>query len=368
MRILQVNKLYYPWIGGVEKVVKTLVDGLKDDLTIDVLACKARGLFSRERELGVNVTFASSFGLFLSMPLSFDFPIHFLRLARRVDIVHFHVPFPLAELCLVTLKPCSKAICSWHSEIVRQKLFLKFYRRLLRRFLEFMDSIVVAMPQLIESSDVLRDFKKKCVVIPFGVDLNSYRLTPRIEEKVSEIRRQFGERIVLSVGRMVYYKGFKYLIDAMRKVDASLVIIGDGPLKRRYVKYAERLGLDGKVFFVDPVPEEDLVAFYHSSSVFVLPSIEKTEAFGLVQLEAMACGKPVINTYLDTAVPYVSIHNETGLTVPPKDSDALKEAINYLLENEEKRYEFGENAKRRVEREFSVETMLKAYKELYERL
>lgn len=368
MRILQVNKLYYPWIGGVEKIVKVLAEGLKDRLNIDILVCKGRGLSSRERVFGINVVRASSLGLFLSMPISFDFPVHFFMMAKRADVIHFHVPFPLAELCFLLLGAKKKAICSWHSEIVRQRFFLKWYRKLLKRFLDSVKVIVVAMPQLIHSSDLLKNFEGKCVIIPFGIDLKSFEMNSGVKSRISEIRRKFGQRIVLSVGRMVYYKGFKYLIEAMKGVDANLVIIGEGPLKRSLMDYAENLGLQKRVFFLDHVSDQDLVAFYHSSLIFVLPSIEKTEAFGLVQLEAMACGKPVINTSLDTAVPHVSIHNHTGLTVPPKDSSRLREAIVYLLENEEKRMEFGENARKRVMKNFSLDAMLRSYLEVYERV
>ena len=140
---------------------------------------------------------------------------------------------------------------------------------------------------------------------------------------------------MLFVGRLVYYKGLEYLIEAMRWVpDAVLVVVGTGPLRGRLQRLSEQwLGCPGKVVFLGAVAEHDLCAWYHACDVFVLPSVELSEAFGLVQLEAMACAKPVVTTDLPTGVTYVNQHGHTGLVVPRRNSRALAEAINILLDN-----------------------------------
>jgi glycosyltransferase involved in cell wall biosynthesis len=147
--------------------------------------------------------------------------------------------------------------------------------------------------------------------------------TPRASPNCASI---YGERIVLGVGRLIYYKGFEHLVRAMGDVQATALIAGDGPLSGALAAEATRLGVADRVVLLGRVNEADLKACYHACDVFALPSIERSEAFGIVQLEAMACGRPVVNTRLDSAVPHVSLDGLTGLTVPPGDPAALAAA------------------------------------------
>ena len=154
----------------------------------------------------------------------------------------------------------------------------------------------------------------------------------------------------------------------MKSVDAKLLIIGEGYLKENLQKLVGKLKIENKVFFLGRVGNSGIIAYYYACDIFVLPSIEKTEAFGLVQLEAMACGKSVVNTDLPTGVPYVSQDRITGLTVPPKDSEALAKAINILLNDESLRKKYGENGRKRVEKEFNLNIMTKKILNLYQDL
>jgi len=365
MRVLQVNKLYYPWVGGVEKVVQSIAEGLKDRVHMRVLVCQPRGFYLSQKINGVDVFRASSIGIFRSMPLSPDFMVHFLKMARDTDIIHLHVPFPIGELSFLLSKPKAKTIASWHSEIVRHRFLSRFYKKMLLRLLDRISAIVVTSPNQLIHTPQLQKHKSKCEVIPIGIDQGKYELTPGTRKNVKLIKERYGPRIVLTVGRLVYYKGLEYLIEAMSGVKAKLLIVGKGPLMKKLTLRARELGLGEKVVFLGAVSEDELPAYYHSCDVFVLPSVEKAEAFGIVQLEAMACGKPVINTSLPTGVPFVSRHGETGLTVKPKDSSALSDAINYLLENAELREKFGKNALERVKTEFSLSKMLEKIYALY---
>ena len=176
------------------------------------------------------------------------------------------------------------------------------------------------------------------------------------------------EKIVLFVGRLSYYNGVEYLIEAMQSVNAKLLIDGDGKSREKLENMTVSLGLEERVKFLGKVSNELLKYCYQICDVFVLPSVEPTEAFGLVQLEAMAYGKPVINTLLPTGVPFVSIDGKTGLTVVPKNSKALADAINKLLSDDELRKKFGIQARNRVVENFTVDKMnekiLKVYQEL----
>jgi rhamnosyl/mannosyltransferase len=179
------------------------------------------------------------------------------------------------------------------------------------------------------------------------------------------LRRRYGDRLVLGVGRLIYYKGFQNLVRAMADVRAIALIAGDGPLASALAAEAARFGVADRVALLGRVNEADLKACYHACDVFVLPSVERSEAFGIVQLEAMVCGKPVVNTWLDSAVPHVSLDGVTGLTVPPNDPAALAVALNALLDDPERRATMGAAARRRVREEFSVELMARRTLEVY---
>jgi len=185
---------------------------------------------------------------------------------------------------------------------------------------------------------------------------------------VTRIHTKHGPNIVLFVGRLIYYKGAEHLIRAMKDVDGKLLIVGEGPLEGQLRSLAAELGIEDKVAFLGRIQDREMAAYYHSCDVFVLPSIARSEAFGIVQLEAMACGKPVINTDLPTGVPKVSRNGETGITVPPADPAALTEAINNLLEDSDLRQEYGSNARRRVEERFSIKRMLDDVYRVYEKV
>jgi glycosyltransferase involved in cell wall biosynthesis len=360
IKILQVNKLYHPWIGGVERIVQNIAEGLKNKVDMKVLVCRSRGSSMIEQVNDVEVMRASSLGVFFSMPVSLNFPYYLNKLSRDRDILLFHMPFPLADLSYQMSRIRGKNILVWwHSDIVKQKILLYFYRPFLLSFLRKTKKIFVATPRHIDSSNVLMNFRSRCEVIPFGIDVKKYEKNERVVEKVRGIRETYGPRIVLFVGRLIYYKGIEYLIQAMKTVEASLVVIGDGPLREELLSLTADVGVEQKVHFLGGgISDADMVAYYHACDVFVLPSVENSEAFGIVQMEAMACGKPVINTDLPTGVPYVSVDNETGYTVPIKDPEALSRAINAILINDELRQTFGANAIKRVNAEFTMDRML----------
>jgi rhamnosyl/mannosyltransferase len=203
-------------------------------------------------------------------------------------------------------------------------------------------------------------------VIPYGIVVKNFE-RPN-EAGVRAIREQYGPRVVLAVGRLVYYKGFEFLIRAMSKVDATLLLIGTGPLHEALSSEIRNRGLESRVHLLGDVDSQTLLHYYHAADLLVLPSLARSEAFGIVQAEAMACGKPVINTSLDTGVPFVSQNGVTGITVPPQDSEALASSIQFLFENEAIRKKFGEAARRRVQERFTVEAMTEKLLGLYGQL
>jgi rhamnosyl/mannosyltransferase len=169
---------------------------------------------------------------------------------------------------------------------------------------------------------------------------------------------------VLGVGRLVYYKGFEHLIEAMKFVQGRLVIVGRGPLRHALQQKAEGCKVSERVSFLTDV--EDVCPYYHAADVFALSSVARSEAFGIVQLEAMACGKPVVNTNLDSGVPSVSLDGVSGITVPPADPERLGTAINSLLNDPLRRAAYGRAGQLRVKQHFSLQGMARQTLALYQ--
>ena len=367
LSVLQVNKLYYPWIGGVEKVVQNIAEGLKEKVDLEVLACQPKGLGERGEIRGVDVTKASSLGRFLGLPASPTFPLLYARRSRQADLLHFHVPFPLGVLSYLAFGPREKkVVVTYHSDIVRQEKLLRFYQPFLMKFLERADAILPTSPHLRDGSRFLAPFRDKCQVVPLSIDLEEF--SEGAADRNDPPAAAGEEGVVLFVGRLNYYKGVEYLIRAMEEVEARLLIAGEGPLLEQLNRQAITSGVTEKVTFLGRVTDERLKGLYADCDMLVLPSVRESEAFGIVQMEAMAYGKPVINTDLPTGVPWVSKDGQTGLTVPPADPKALASAINRLLENEELREKLGRNAHERVKRKFSRSGMLRTVESLYREL
>jgi glycosyltransferase involved in cell wall biosynthesis len=370
VRVLQVSKLFPPWIGGVERAVRTIAEGLhqRHGLAVDVLVCQSRGRGTVARLGGVRVRAVGSAGMVLGMPLALHFPFVYGTVSRQFDILHLHMPFPLAAFSQAVVGPRDRIlIVHYHSDIVRQRRLSAVYGVFLHQLLEQADRIIVTSPNLLSASPHLRSFRRKCRVVPLAVNVPRGVSAP-VHQRAAVMRRlglTNGEKIVLFVGRLVYYKGVEHLIDAMRGVDARLVILGDGPLRTALEQRAQDRRLDGKILFCPRGSDQDVKTLYSLADVFVLPSTEPTEAFGLVQLEAMAYGVPVVNTDLPTGVPWVSQSNVTGLTVPPRDSKALAQALNRILHDRRLARRFSENCRTRV-REFTVEKMLDRIYAVYE--
>jgi len=364
MKILKVNKLYYPWIGGVETVVQEIAEWLngKDDFEIEILVCNHKLKRVIEEINGTRVFRASSFGVYLGMPISFDFFLLYKKIFKNYDLIFLHYPFPLGFVAYRIFSPKKDLVIWYHSDIVRQKMLEIFFRPFHIYAFKKAKKIFVSNPNLIENSNYLKKFKEKCVVIPFGVDLEKFKLNEETKKEVEEIRKKYKPPIVLSVGRYVYYKGFEYLIESAKNVGARFLIIGDGPLKKKYEKIIEKLNLGDKVFLIPPV--EDLIPYYYACDLFVLPSITKSEAFGIVLLEAMACGKPLISTKIGAGTSFINQDGTTGFVVEPKNSKILSEKINEILNNKELKEKFSQNSLRRAQ-EFSKEKFIeKLSKEL----
>lgn len=359
-RVVHIGKYYPPHMGGMETHLETLCEELKRVVEVEVIVAGDERQTVEEVIGGVKVTRAGTLLDFSAAPVCPAMP----RLIRAsgADLVHMHLPNPTAILSYLASGHRGPLVFTYHSDIIRQKILSKAFWPILRHALSKASAIIVGSPNYLASSKILAGFKEKCRVIPFGIPFEKFDHVDAGE--VAAIRRQYGTRIVLGVGRLVYYKGFEYLIRAMKEVhDGHLLIVGDGPLRAELQREANELGLSDKITFMTDV--KDVRPLYHAADVFALSSIARSEAFGLVQLEAMACKVPVVNTRLDSGVTFVSQDGVTGLTVAPADARALGHAINSLLGDPARRARFGEAGRLRVEKEFSLEGMTRKTLELY---
>jgi rhamnosyl/mannosyltransferase len=371
MKILQVNKAYFPLLGGIETVVQQLAEGFAARGEQSVVQACAGGLRSREYvHNGVRVRLSSTLARISSLPISPAFC--FELLSRRADILQIHEPSLLAAFtCYAASRRLrrnyGKVVLWWHSDIVRQRFARHFYAPVLRHTLRFADKIIVATPKHIESSEFLREFSAKCKIIPFGVDERRFQNSPGLEAQAAKFKDPQGRPLALFVGRLVYYKGVQYLVEAMRELpEVSLALVGSGPLEPEIRRLAAKC--PGNVRLMPHLNEQEYLAVLQACDMFVLPSVEKSEAFGIVQIEAMACGKPVITTDLPTGVTFVNQHGQTGWVVPARNATALAQALKKLAQDAGLRRRLGDYARQRVLKEFTLTKMVDETLNLYRQL
>jgi len=360
--VLQAAKYYPPAVGGIEQAVASLAEGLPHDTS--VLCVAERGFGGAERRNGVSIRRVAGVGTVWSLPVAPTFPLRLRQVAADADLIHYHLPNPLAVAGHLAVVPDgATAVATYHSDIVRQRAVTRLYRPLLRRFLDSMDRVIVTSPRLRDNARGLDGHRSNCRVVPLSIDLDCYDGT------APEVPLPTDDRpTLLFVGRLSYYKGVEVLVEAMQDIDATLLIAGDGERRKRVEALVDDLGLDDSVQLLGRVPETTLKACYDAADIFVLPSVAESEAFGIVQLEAMAYETPVVNTALPTGVPWVSRHEETGLTVPPGDSGALAATIDGLLGDDDRRESYGRAARRRVEACFGRASMIERTTDLYAEL
>ena len=362
--VLHVGKFYPPAPGGMERMVQLLCEGDQPGTRNRVLVANTGVVTTREPWQGVDVTRVGSIASIGSVGVCPTFPVQLWRARRDVTVIH--EPNPLALVSDWASAQAGPLVVWFHSEVIRPRWkYRLLYRPFLRRVLKRAARIVVSSPALAEHAEELRDFRAKCVVIPFGIDTARLERTAEIDAMVDGIAARYPGPRVLFVGRLVAYKGLEVLLKAAAQAPGTILIAGDGPLAEPLKAQAAAAGLGSTVQFLGHLTDKEIVAHFHACDVFVLPSVTRAETFGVVQLEAMACGKPVVSTNLPTGVPWVNRHMETGLVVPPGDPDALAAALTTLVSDPAWSRKMGERAQRRVLEEFTVAAMTTRSAALY---
>lgn len=377
LKVLQLGKQYYPHIGGIEATMQQIAEGIQGQVDSYVLASQEKGNGYAKVINGVPVYYAKSHGVIASLPISFDLVWYLCKHANEYDVIHLHMPFPLGDLACLLSGFKGKIVLYWHSDIVRQKKAMIFYKPLMKWMLKRADAITIATQGNIDGSPYVKPYENKCVLIPFGLR-KEWEEKSDIYWAQKETESPKKDLNLLFIGRLVYYKGCDILVSAFAKLKKELPeeklariqlrIIGTGVLEDQLKQMVKTEKLENQIHFLGRISDAEMEDEIKNSDVFVFPSVANSEAFGLVQLETMAYGKPVINTSLPTGVPWVSLHEQTGLTVSPNDISALKNAILWMLDNPDERYVMGERARKRVKEEFSQKQMIEKLVDLYEEL
>lgn len=369
MRVTMLNKYYAPHLGGIEHHMHDLALGLADrgvDVSA-VVANEGRELVTDVYE-GIPVTRLPRAFAYASTPVAAA--VRSTLRARQnspepPDIVHLHSPYPWGEISWLSADMNVPSVLTYHSDIVRQKFLGAAYRPWLERVLDAADLIIAGSPNMVEHSAVLSSRADKCRVVPYGIDVTRFDDTPRARERATALRAFHSRPIVLFVGRLVYYKGVDILLRAAEHLEVDVVLIGAGPLEGPLREWVSAHGMADRVTFLPPQPDAELAAWYRAADVFCLPSVARSEAFGLVQIEAQASGTPVISTDLPTGVPFANLDGVTGLTVPVGDVPAMQEALSNLLGDDELRARLAAGALERSRRDFTVARMVDETLEVY---
>jgi rhamnosyl/mannosyltransferase len=367
-RVLHVFKTYYPdSLGGVEQVIRQLSTATAP------MRIKNR-IFTLSRQAGTvpllhdgptEILRAPTNLEIASTPMSLRSFAVFRQAVREADLIHYHYPWPFADLLHLAVAREKPALMTYHSDVVRQRFLMPIYRPLMRRFFASLRAIVPTSPNYLQSSELLQDYRAKSTVIPIGLDEASYpRPTP---ERVRYWREEAGENFFLFVGVLRYYKGLHILLDACANTGCRVVIVGAGPVENDLKRQAARLGLVN-VRFLGAVSDEDKVALLQLSRGVVFPSHLRSEAFGVTLLEGAMYGKPLISSEIGTGSSYVNIDGVTGLVVPPNDPAALRRAMERLDRDPALATEMGMRARQRFDELFTARRMAQSYVELYRKV
>ena len=372
MKILHFGKHYPPFLGGVEKVNYDLVEMLnqKEDCHVDELCfCHKVGYEEVFRPEGYKLFRVPIRGIKFSTPI----PSGLLKTYRKIkddyDIVHIHVPNPVAVMALLLLPSKAKIAIHWHSDIVKQKQLLRLFKPFQNALLKRASVIFATSKNYAEHSADLSSFINKVVIDPIGLNKDEMIYT---EDGVAEIKRRYdGKKIVLCIGRLTSYKGHKYLVDAAKQLDEDTVVLvgGVGELEEDIKSQIKSNKLEEKVQMIGRIPQDKIYAYYKAADVFCLPSITKAEAFGVVLVEALAMGTPIVTCDIEgSGVPWVNENGVTGYNVPVCNSDELASAINKILNDDDLRKKMSENCVKRFERLFTRGDMVKKVYEAYLRI
>lgn len=364
LKILHFYRTYLPdSYGGIEQFIYQLARGcVQRGLEVDVLSLSS-DVTDESSAFDNHVSHRVRKNLEIaSTGISIRSFAKFAALARRADVIHYHYPWPFADIVHFVTGVSKPTVVTYHSDIIRQLRWMKLYKPLMNRFLTSIDRIVATSPNYLESSPTLMAFREKTQVIPIGLDPLAYP-TPDAS-RIEQWRARLGDKFFFFVGVLRYYKGLDILIEANRGMDLPIVIVGTGPLEAELRERVSDAGLT-KVTFLGSISEIDKVALFSLCRAVVFPSHMRSEAFGISLLEGAMFGKPMISTEIGTGTSFINEHEETGLVVSAADPAALGKAMRFLMDNPARAEAMGRQAFLRYQKLFSASQMVDRYVDLY---
>lgn len=370
-KILHISKYYYPFSGGTEQIARDVVLALKGEYEQKVIAFNDGKEDKVDIVDDIEVIKCGCFTKIAAQSLSASYRKQLHRVIKDFDpdVVIFHYPNPfVAELLLRELKNTkAKLVVYWHLDIVRQKYLKLLFSPQNRSLLARADKVIATSPNYIEGSKWLQSVKEKCVVVPNCINVERMAITPDIEKRAVEIRKENEHKtICVAVGRHTEYKGFTYLIKASKMLDDTfhIYITGTGELTEKLHEEAEG---DEKITFTGRVDDAELKALILASDIFCFPSITKNEAFGLALAEAMYYEKPAVTFNIPgSGVNYVCLNGENGIEVENRNAEKYADAIEKLAADKVLREKYGKSAKKRVVNIFLSTQFCSNIKKLFE--
>jgi glycosyltransferase involved in cell wall biosynthesis len=376
IRVLHLGKFYPPVRGGIESFVADLATAQANmEIEPFVLAHQDKPLVptSNERIGHVQVCRAAVATHIVYAPIAPGYPLLLRKVLNRFspDVIHVHVP-NLSPFWLLALRPKQPIILHWHADVVSSEIdqriarSYRFYRPFERALLRLASAIIGTSEPYLENSPALKGFESKSHMVPIGLD--PARLHRPDAGAIEKLREQWrGKFILLAAGRFAYYKGFDFLVEAVNGLsDIILIIAGDGPYRQKVMNQVHRLGLSDRITLPGAVSDQELHTMMAACDAFCLPSIERTEAFGITLLEAMCFGKPLISTAIKgSGTGWVNKNGETGIVVPPGDMDALRRAIEYIMSERKLCHEMGLKAYERFQSHFHIQDVARQVEALY---
>jgi glycosyltransferase involved in cell wall biosynthesis len=362
VRVRHVYRDVFPLVpGGIERHVSDLASGLSAEVEVEVVGAARRPWPQRwDGGGGPDVRAVAEVARVGGVPLAPGLPLAVA--SSRPDVVHHHGPNPAGELALPLRR--RPTVATWHCDPHRLASAHRAYAVAVARALGTCQRVLVSSERLLQQSQVLGRLVDRSPgvvrVVPFGVDLDRFSPAPASALQPGTDHRP----VVLFVGRLRSYKGLDVLIRAVRGVDATLVVAGDGPERQRVASLGAEL-LGRRIRLLGAVPDGHLPGLYRSAHVVCLPSTSGAEAFGIVLLEAMACGVPVISTEVGTGTSVVNRDGQTGLVVPPDDPGALAAALRRVLEGPSQAAAMGRAGREHVVRNHDLRTMVAAVLAIY---
>jgi len=368
LRVLHTYKVFPPdVVGGITEVIAYIAKGMAPRHESSLLVARSRGWGRRYTFDSVPVEALCSFGTLLSTPIAPSFPFVLAKRSRQADLVALHQPFPLNDIGVALGLPRETAlVVHWHGEIVRQRSLTGLVAPFIQHTLVRAQRIIVSHPTLVSASPFLATHSEKCAVVPFGIDVAYWAELDGAQRRRAEDLRSRYPRLVIATGRLVPYKGFDVLIEALRRVDATAIIVGEGPLRPDLLRLAQQGSVADRIILAGRLSRDDLKVHLHAAQLYAFPSVGGAEAFGIVQLEAMAVGLPIVNTNLPTGVPHVARHGLEALTVPPNDPAALAAAIAQLLDDRALAQRLGAAGRRRATTEYDLQSFVERIEDVYE--